>query len=80
MKLPLWAKTKEDKWEVFPYHYLETLDDGRQGFRFRMNYPSMGKTAAFVKFRDCFEPNPVGWEQSKVNHPMKFDYPLKEDK
>jgi hypothetical protein len=31
MKLPLWYKTKDGKWRVFPYHRLTTFPDGKVG-------------------------------------------------
>lgn len=31
--IPIWAKDKHGKWQLFPYDELETFTDGVQGFR-----------------------------------------------
>ena len=78
MKLPIWVKI-EGNWEVFPTHLLDTLVDGSQGFKFRMSENNDEKTAAFDKFRDYFEWNPLEekpltqrrWKWNWV-HPIQY--------
>ena len=32
MKIPIWAKTKKGRYEVFPIEMLKTFEDGSRGF------------------------------------------------
>jgi hypothetical protein len=71
MKLPIWAKDKEGNWEVFPTHMVETLIDGSRGFKFQLNEHNGEKSAAFTRFRDHFEPNPL-----RKPLPNQWVYPI----
>ncbi len=56
--IPIWAKV-DGKWEPFPTYLVETLGDGTVGFRFQANRCEYERTAAFKKFREKFEWNPI---------------------
>ena len=58
--IPIWARI-EGKWEQFPSHLLETLSDNSLGFRFDYSRDEYEKTAAFRRFREHFEHNPISW-------------------
>lgn len=76
MKIPIWAKDKQGKWQHFPTHLLDTLVDGSQGFRFFNHAAEPEKTVAFRVFRDYFEYNPIGWPQNRMTA-LHFDYRLR---
>jgi hypothetical protein len=72
MKLPLFAKNKNGKWEVFPFHLLEEFR-GKPALVFYPGIIDWEKSAALTKFMDKFDP-PI---HPKLAHPHFNIYPLK---
>jgi hypothetical protein len=61
MKIPIWAKTEDGKWAVFPHELLTDHDNGWRGFSFPDNQDCTEKRIAFLKFRSRFTANPIHW-------------------
>jgi len=76
--IPLWAKDKTGKWQVFPTHLLETLRDGSMGFKFDWAVDNTERRKYFAQFRQYFEANPVGWGSPRSHYYRLVKQPTNE--
>lgn len=61
-KLPIWAKTYEGKWAVFPCGRLISFDDGKRGFALPQMWKNLDEWEIYYKWRHLFS-HEVGAER-----------------